>query len=143
MPTLKPVTVVMVVPVVTDTPEVLVQLPPAVKSLKVTEDPLHTEVAPPIPEGTGLTVTTTIVGTPATVYEIDAVPAATPVTTPDVPTVATNVLPLCHVPPDVASVNAVVDPIHTLSVPPIPPTPEGFTVTIIVADAAPQLLVTV
>ena len=47
-------------------------------------------------------------------------PADTPVTTPDVgeaivPTVASAVLPLLHVPPDVASVNVVVRPIQTLT----------------------------
>ena len=39
-------------------------------------------------------------------------PAAAPVTTPVVPTLATEVLVLLHVPPLVASVKVVVEPIH-------------------------------
>ena len=66
-PAIAPVTVVTVVPVVTDTPAVLVQVPPAVKLLIVTDEPVHTELDPPIPEGLGLSVTTAIAGTPATV----------------------------------------------------------------------------
>jgi hypothetical protein len=50
-----------------------------------------------------------------------AVPVATPVTTPvPEPTVATDVLLLLHVPPEVASLNVLVEPpAHTLAVPDI------------------------
>ena len=51
---------------------------------------------------------------------IFGVPDTTPVTTPlPMPIVAWDVLLLDHVPPGVASVNVVVDPTHTLAVPPI------------------------
>jgi hypothetical protein len=47
-----------------------------------------------------------------------AVPAAMPVTSPDeAPTVATVVLPLVQLPPASASLNVVIDPAHTASVP--------------------------
>jgi hypothetical protein len=59
------------------------------------------------------------------------VPAATPVTTPEVPTVATAVLLLLHVPPGVASVNEVVEPAQTDVVPVIAPTePPTVTTTV-------------
>ena len=45
------------------------------------------------------------------------VPAATPVTTPEVPTVATDVIPLVQVPPAVMSVSVVVLPTQTEAVP--------------------------
>jgi len=45
------------------------------------------------------------------------VPADTPLTAPPVPTVATVVLLLLHVPPAVASVNEVILPAHTARVP--------------------------
>jgi len=47
------------------------------------------------------------------------VPALTPVTDPDVPIVATPVLLLLQVPPEVASVRVVLARLHTLKVPPI------------------------
>ena len=47
-------------------------------------------------------------------------PADTPVTTPvDGPTVASEVLLLLQVPPDVASVRVIVEPGHTAATPPI------------------------
>ena len=46
-----------------------------------------------------------------------AVPPATPVTTPELVTVAIVALLLLHVPPVVASLNAVVEPGHTVGVP--------------------------
>ena len=55
-----------------------------------------------------------------------AVPDVTPVTTPVVTTVATAVLPLLHVPPVVASLRVVVEPIHTAAVPTIGATNWNF-----------------
>ena len=60
-----------------------------------------------------------------------AVPAATPVTMPDVPIVATPVLLLAHVPPLVVEDRVVVDPAHTEVVPVIA-AGSAFTVTIAV-----------
>ena len=50
-------------------------------------------------------------------YEMVAVPAVPPITVPVAPTVAIPVELLLHVPPLVASSNAVVAPIHKLVVP--------------------------
>jgi hypothetical protein len=58
-----------------------------------------------------------------------AVVASTPPITPVVrPAVATDVLLLIHVPPPGGSVNVIVEPAHTLSVPSIGPG-AAFTVT--------------
>ena len=59
------------------------------------------------------------------------VPAATPVTMPDVPIVATPVLLLAHVPPLVIEDRVVVDPAHTVVVPVIA-AGSAFTVTVAV-----------
>lgn len=73
-------------------------------------------------------------------------PAVTPVTMPvPEPTVATPVLALLHPPPVVASLNVVVCPAHTLSVPVIV-AGRGLTVTVTKAlqpDAAVQVMVAV
>ena len=59
-----------------------------------------------------------------------AVPTATPVTTPDVFTDATDVLLLLQVPPVVPSVSVVVAPLQTVAVPLIAPAEaDGLTVT--------------
>ena len=73
-----------------------------------------------------------------------AVPAATPVTMPVLPTVATVVAVLLHAPPVVASLNPVVDPAQTIAVSVIVPADgSGLTVTTLIAAAVPQPLVTV
>lgn len=60
-----------------------------------------------------------------------AVPAATPVTIPVDPTVATNELLLLHAPPVVVSVSVVLSPAQTLAVPPMA-AGKLFTVTTVV-----------
>lgn len=61
---------------------------------------------------------------------ITGLPDATPVTIPEpVPTVAKPVLLLVHVPPLVASLNVVVRPAQTFTVPVID-AGNGFTVTV-------------
>ena len=73
-----------------------------------------------------------------------AVPAATPVTVPVLPTVATVVAVLLQAPPVVASLNPVVAPAQTIAVPVIVPADgSGLTVTTLVAAVVPQPLVTV
>ena len=72
------------------------------------------------------------------------VPVATPVTTPEVPIVATEVVTLLHVPPDVASDKVVVPPTAKKATPVIVPVAgSGFTVTIMVATELPQPFVIV
>ena len=71
-------------------------------------------------------------------------PAATPLTTPDVLTVAVPVLLLAHTPPVVASLSVVVALTHTVAVPVmVPADGAALTVTTCVVVAEPQLFVTV
>ena len=88
--------------------------------------------------GSGLTVTTTEVDAEpqllVTTYEMVVVPAATPVTIPEVPTVAILVSVLLHIPPPVRSISVVVAPGQTVYVPRIAPAVRnGLTVTTVVA----------
>jgi hypothetical protein len=59
------------------------------------------------------------------------VPTATPVTTPAVLIVAIEVLPLIHVPPDVASVKVLVPPTVVVVMPPIA---AGAGLTVIILE---------
>jgi hypothetical protein len=71
------------------------------------------------------------------------VPAATPVTTPAVFTVAVAASVLLHTPDGVVLANAVVAPLHELRVPVIGATAVGaLTVMIRVAIPVPHVLVT-
>jgi hypothetical protein len=73
-----------------------------------------------------------------------AVPAVMPVTVPVLPTVATPVAVLLHVPPVAASLKPVAEPTHTDAVPVmLPADGNGLTVTVVVAADVPQPLVTV
>jgi hypothetical protein len=68
--------------------------------------------------GKAFTVTAFMLLQPLPVeYEITATPAATPVTTPELLTVATVVVLLLHVPPDVASEKVVDEPAQMLPEP--------------------------
>ena len=68
--------------------------------------------------GAGLIVTTSVVKQLAEVaYEMSEVPASTPVTFPDPSTVATDVFELLHVPPVAISLNVVMAPWQSDSVP--------------------------
>lgn len=98
--------------------------------------------------GAALTVTTLVAAadpqTPFTVYDMVDVPKVTPVTTPVEPTVATAGVTELQIPPVTASLSAVVAPGQTVAVPVIVPAfVEGLTVTIFVAAAVPQLVLTV
>ena len=71
-------------------------------------------------------------------------PVPVPVTAPDVPTVAIAVFSLFHVPPGFASVNDVVRPVQTVSVPVIGlMAGDTSTETTAVAYAVPQAFATV
>ena len=112
-------------------------------------DPTQT-VSVPVIVGMGFTVTAVLVlflhplALAAVVYTIVAVPAATPVTTPDILTVARVGVKLLQVPPVVVSVKAVVLPTQTLLVPPIAAGAVGRAYTVTVeAVLHPPLLVNV
>ena len=124
-PVEKPIVAIPVLP--------LVQVPPPA-SLKVVVNPAQTAAVPVIDAGNGLTVTTLAAIQPvARVYVITEVPDATPVTTPvEGLTVAIVEVLLVHVPLPVASLNVVVKPTQTVSVPVID-AGNGLTVTTLVA----------
>ena len=70
-------------------------------------------------------------------------PAVIPVTIPDVPTVATDVLLLLHIPALTTSLSVILPPGHTDDDPAIVPGfGNGFTVTVAVTVDVPQALVT-
>lgn len=72
-----------------------------------------------------------------------AVPEEMPVTIPVLPTVATDVVLLLHIPPKVAFVKVVVAPIHRVEEPAIGGAAgKAFTLKIAVLIALPQLPVT-
>lgn len=102
----------------TDTAELL-HVPPEEVVINVVLLPAHRLIVPDIAAGTRLTVTTSDVVQPAVVvYTMVAVPAATPVTTPDATlTAAVEVILLLQVPPEGVELNVVVAPSQTVSVP--------------------------
>lgn len=103
-------------PIVATEVTLLVHVPPGIASLRLVTDPAQTDVLPVMFAGKGFTVTTTdraqVVGSVYIIVEVP--PGAVPVITPNASIGATTALELNHVPPDVASVSAIVDPTHTL-----------------------------
>ena len=113
MPTATPVTTPVTGSTVARELLVLLQVPPLTLSDKVIwcAGPTHTLSLPVIVPAPGTSTVIAIVAEqPPALYDMVDVPAATPVTTPPADTVATVGVPELHVPPAVASVNAVVDP---------------------------------
>jgi hypothetical protein len=92
----------------------LLQVPPAVASLRLVVPPSHT-VAVPLIAVAGSTVTIAVaIQPPKVVYDISEVPPVIPVTTPlTEPTVATAGVWLTQVPPRARSLRVIVDPWHT------------------------------
>ena len=134
VPIVPPVRIPVVRPIVATVVVLLVHVPPVTASLNVMVPPMHTPVGPRIDVGEGLTLITVVVQQPVgNLYVIVAVPRDTPVTIPLlIPTVATDVLLLVHVPPAVGSLIDMVAPTQTAVGPVIVPG-SGFTVTVIVA----------
>jgi hypothetical protein len=126
VPALVPVTTP-VLPTLAIAVLLLVHVPPAEVLFSVIVEPAHTVVSPEIipANGSGLTVTTCKAVAEAqllvTVYEIVDVPAATPLTIPDVPTVAIPSLALAHEPPGIVLLNDVTLSSQTAAVPVIKP----------------------
>ena len=137
-----PVTVTVDPPVPTVATEVLllVHVPPAVASLSDTDEPLHITAEPRIAV-IGFTVTTANALQPLedNRYVTVPVPDDIPLTRPLVPIVAAAPLML-QVPPDVVSLNTMVDPAHTAAgVPSIALI--GFTVTVISLEQPVELII--
>ena len=132
-----PLLIPLIIPVVPPTETLvllLVHVPPAMPSLRVVDDPLHTLGVPVMAVGLGLMVATVLVLQPVRgkVYTMVDVPGDTLVSSPEVkPMVATPVLLLVHVPPP-ASLKLAVVPMQILTEPTMI---EGceLTVTVFVA----------
>jgi hypothetical protein len=151
VPVTTPPEVIVAVPV----PFTIDQVPPEVASVNAgVEAPTHTlDAPPPMAATVGVPFTVSALVAEAepqlfvTVYFTVTEPAAVPVTMPPEVMVAEPVpFTIDHVPPEVASVNAGVEaPTHTLAAPPPIAATVGvpFTVTALVAEAEPQLFVTV
>lgn len=93
-------------------------VPPPVEVLSVVAPPAHIISVPDIEAVGAFTVTVAVRRQPVgAVYETIAVPAVTPVTTPDAESTVTLVEEVLQVPPDVALPSVVVPPIHTDRVP--------------------------
>ena len=121
----------------------LVHAPPVDVVLNVIVAPAQTVVSPEIipANGSGLTVTTCVAAAVpqllVTEYDMVVVLAATPLTIPDVPTIAIASLALVHEPPAMVLPNEVVLPTQTDAIPVIEPaTGKGFTVTDVVYTVA-------
>ena len=126
------------------------QAPPLVASLKVTVAPIHNDAVPFIVPAFGIEFTVTVFVAFAvpqllvTEYDIVAVPAAKPVTTPRELIAAVVVLDELHTPLPAASLKLAVVPTHNAAVPLIAPAAgNGFIVTPLVAYALPQVFATV
>jgi len=128
VPVLTPVTIP-VLPTVATPVFALLQLAPGVAEPSVVVPPTHMLPVPVIAAGTKPTVTVATLRQPVdNVYVMFDVPAAAAVTVPSVPTVATAVVPLLHVPPEGEVLNDVVVPLHRNNVPLIA-SGTAFTVT--------------
>ena len=111
-----PVTTPVVEPTVAIAVALLLQVTPAVASVRVMVLPVHTEEGPEIGD-VALTVTeysTVQLPVPYTILEV---PVVTPNTQPFVPTVATAVFVLLQVPPAVASLRQSVAPRQIFGLP--------------------------
>jgi hypothetical protein len=139
VPANTPVTTPVVAPTLAMVVGVLLQVIPVVTSLNVMVEPSHTDDGPVIGAGVALTVTITVAWQPPlNEYDIVAVPGIPPVMIPVVPMLATVALLLPQLPPAVASVTVIVDPLHT-TVGPAIATGDGFTATTIVALQPPTV----
>jgi len=101
---------------------VLDHTPPDVTSASVIVDPAQTVLGPVMSAGKANTVNTANAVPPLDMYEIVVVPGDMPSTTPEEPTVATDVVLLTHVPPLEVSKRGLVEPTHVDNIPVIGPT---------------------
>jgi hypothetical protein len=149
VPVEPPVTTPDVLTEATDGAELL-HTPPVIELLKAVVAPGHIMSVPVIVPADAVELTVimrvalAVPQLPVTVYDIVVVPDATPVTTPDALTVATDAEEELHTPPPAVLARAVVDPAQTVAVPVMVPA-EGAALTVIVcvAVAVPPLPETV
>jgi hypothetical protein len=132
VPVVTPVTIPVNDPIVATDVVLLAHVPPIEASVSVIVAPTHTAPGPLIGTGSGLTVTITVLTQPVlSVYVTGAVPVDIPNTIPDVEPIEAAPLPVLHIPPPVASLNATNEPAHTIGVPDMAAGNE-FTVTAVV-----------
>mgnify|MGYP006910069263 CR=1 FL=1 len=123
VPALTPVMTPEEVPIVATPEEALFHVPPLVVLVQAAVEPTHTGVVPVMVCVIGAEIVTVLVAVltqapEVTLYEINAVPALIPVTTPvEEPMVATPEEALVHVPPLVVLVHVAVEPTQTGFVP--------------------------
>lgn len=116
LPAATPLTTPVPAPTVATDVLLLVHVPPGVVFVKVVAEPAHTVEEPGvIADGRAATVTVLVTLHPATVYDMTAVPTATPDTTPEPLTDAMEALPLLHEPPVVALDNVALLPTQILT----------------------------
>lgn len=127
----------------------LLQVPPDIVSVNVSDVPWQMVVTPVIKPGEGIlfTVTVTVVNAvpqvPVTEYVIVVVPVSMPVTTPAEVIVATEVLLLLQLPPDTVAPSVVVVPTHAVVTPVmLPASVDGKTVKESVTTVIPHVPVT-
>jgi len=135
VPAVPPVTVPVAEPTVATEGDPELHTPPP-ELVRLMEEPVQTVVGPEIADGLGFTVTGATTKQPVErVYVIRVTPGVTPVMVPDAdPMVATDVLPLVHVPPGTAFVSVSEFPTQIV-IPIVPGTPIigpglGLTVTV-------------
>jgi hypothetical protein len=118
----------------------LVHVPPGVAELNVVVEPTQTFIVPVIGAAMGFTVIDTNVLQPVagSEYSMTVAPVVTGVTVPVVdPMVATAVVPLLQVPPDVRSIKVTEEPIQTL---PGPIITDGNALTVTILTAGHPVL---
>ena len=122
VPAKTPPTIPVLLPTVAMVILLVLHAPPLVPSYKMDVLPAHKLSMPDIIVGMGLIVTVVLAGQyPAKLYEIVAVPAASPVIVPEVlPTVATLVLELLHTPPPARGISVAVEEAQIVVVPVTP-----------------------
>ena len=151
MPAVTPVTIPAVPSTVAIAVRLLDHVPPDGLPARVVVDPAHIACVPVTVAVIGTSTSTVVVAIALTPghsvgaeYEIIAVPAPSPVTTPDDEfTEATAVLPLNQPPPlcPVGSLRVIVDPAHTAAGPVIAPGSGSTVIAYGAAGKEPQLLV--
>lgn len=116
LPAAMPLTIPVVAPTVATDELLLDHVPPEVALVSVVVEPMQTdEEAGLMADGRAATVTVLVTLHPATVYDMTAVPTATPDTTPEPLTDAMEALPLLHEPPVVALDNVALLPTQILT----------------------------
>jgi hypothetical protein len=112
VPALMPLMIPVELPIIATEEFAEVHVPPITAFDIVVMDAGHINEEPEMPDGAGLTVITWVAVPDIVAYDIVAVPAVSPVTSPDGPTVHIAALLLLHTPPAGEPTNVAVLPLH-------------------------------